>query len=84
MPSDFNPLKRGIQMLMHKAVNDAARKISDRINIVEPKFNTKIRQSGDSDSAAQVTITGSADLPAEKHDVIKKMIDDAIKQSLSR
>jgi hypothetical protein len=69
---------------MHAVVNDAARKIEDRINTVEPKFGAKARQSGDSDTAAQVTITGSAELPAEKHDYIKKMLDDAIEGSLKR
>ena len=80
----FDPLRRGLQIKMHAVVNDAARKIEDRINTVEPKFNAKSKQTGDNDTSAQVTVYGSAELSKEKHDHIKKTIEDAIKGSLMR
>lgn len=84
MAEGFDPLRRALEIKMHEVVNDAARDISDRVNKLEPKFKAKPEQTGAGPQAAEVTVSGSAELPKDKQDKIKQGIEAAIENTLSR
>ena len=84
MAEGFDQLRRALEIKMHEVVNNAARDIADRVNVVEPKFNAKPVQTGSGPMAAEVTVSGSAELPKDKKDKIKQGIDAAIEDTLKR
>lgn len=84
MAEGFDQLRRALEIKMHTVVNDAARNIADRVNKVEPQFRAKPVQTGSGPMAAEVTISGSAELPKDKKDKIKQGIDAAIEDTLKR
>ena len=77
-------LRRGLEVKMHTVVNDVARDIVDSVNKVEPKFKAKADQTGSGPMAAQVTVTGSAELPKDKKSQIVRSIEDAIENAMGR
>lgn len=77
-------LRRGLEIKMHTVVNDVARDLVDKINKVEPKFKAKAEQTGSSPTAAQVTVSGSAELPKDKKAKIVQSIEDAIENTMGR
>ena len=84
MTIGFDPLRRALEIKMHEVVNDAARTIAERVNKIEPKFEAKPEQTGFGPMAAEVTITGSAELPKDKKDKIVLGIEAAIEDTLKR
>jgi|AntRauTorcE11897_2_1112592.scaffolds.fasta_scaffold43771_1 hypothetical protein len=84
MAEGFNPLRRALEVKMHAVVNDAARDIADRVNKVEPQFRAKPEQTGSGPQAAEVTVTGAAELPKDKKAKIIQGIEAAIEDTLKR
>ena len=82
MVKGFDNIRRGLEVKMHKVVNDAARDVVDRINKHEPKFQAKARQGTSTPESAEVFVTGSAELAPEKRESIKDMLDDTIEDAI--
>lgn len=82
MVKGFDSAKKNLNVTLNSIINNVAGNIAKSINTSEPLLKAKVERRSDDGDSLRVVIKGSAELPAEKKDIIKDTIEKAIQNGL--